>query len=176
MSRMFSLALHYALVLGLVKQSLFLLLFKKKIRFLFRISVWMLWKQEGEMEKDRKFESCYVILFKWKGFLFWVFNVLIDILPFIFFTVFLWLVCVSFCGVMHWTDFFFLNYSNSYFIKKSLIMCFDAEKIRGEKEKDGFFYLFGYWENKLKRWMFCLMICWLSWALPLSLPSFFYVV
>lgn len=40
--------------------------------------------------------------------------------------------------------FFFLNYSNSYFIKKSLIMCFDAEKIRGEKEKDGFFYLFGY--------------------------------
>ena len=39
-------------------------------------------------------------------------------------------------------EWIFFYYSNSSFFFKSLIMCFDAEKVRGEKEKDGLFYLF----------------------------------
>ena len=46
---------------------------------------------------------------------------------------FLWGYCI---------EWIFFYYSNSSFFFKSLIMCFDAEKVRGEKEKMGYFISF----------------------------------
>lgn len=152
---------------------MFLLL--KKKRFLFRISVWMLRKQEGEIEKRQEIwvllcyafqmKRVFVLGFQWAD---WYFALhFFYCFSLISMCLFLWGYCI---------EWIFFYYSNSSFFFKSLIMCFDAEKVRGEKEKDGLFYLFWCWENKLKRWMFCLLICWLSWALPLPLPSFFCVI